>query len=269
MCPVAKATNAEALATHDWLRFLLRFDAAHPTHDCAGRPLRYTAPQRCGPDNAKEQPVPASINVSSVFKQALRSTQDPLYMVWVVTHRFQNDDGYGPVALVAEHPSGLTVEALGALRLPTQRVHFDRWPFEDQAVIVARGQHCMDTDRDCETEQVVMLTPDNALVQAEIHDQTGACVGMARIRTPLVSERSLPSGAIRRIEQHSSLGFDPRYLVLTEQGTVGETAPDAPSGPRQVVQSSELERFLHVHEDHLSSRQRPLWPQLLQLQAGR
>jgi len=252
----------------DWAALILDQQVfrgkVYAERDCAGKPIRWEPPPAtCAVKSPwLDQPEPVPLLTNSVFERKL---PDGRRLVWVITHRFDNGEGFGPIALTRTLDTGVEVESLGTLRLRTDRVSLELWQIAGQPVVVAGGETCLHRNdpATCRRAVNVLVYHDQALLSPPVSYRNGHCIDEPWTELKREEDLALDSGWNRHFEITSSVSHDQRYLVITEQVVVDDSDPDAPDVPPREVRRIDTQRFIHVIDGRLITRQHPLWPRIL------
>jgi hypothetical protein len=209
-----------------------------------------------------EDPVPQPLDERSVFERQLPGERR---LVWVVTHRFANGEGFGPVALARILPNGVEVEAIGEMRLRTERVNLELWKIEGNSVVVAGGEICTkpNDSASCHRAVSVLVAYNKALLHPVLSYRDGRCIDEPWVELKRQEDLPLETGWNRHFEIVSMVSHDQRYVVITEQVVVADSDPNAPDLPAREVRRIDTDRFIHVERGRLVTRQHPLWPRIL------
>jgi hypothetical protein len=268
VCFAKRAPGNRPVTPADWAKLIVQLEPSGGSfvgnRDCTGLPIHWTPPpSNCivkTPPLGTPQPVP--LTEESVVERMLPGDHR---LVWVMTHRFANGDGYGPVALVRIYPRGLAVEAIGPLRLRRERVGLELWRIGGREIMVAQGETCHDKKDagSCHRAANVLVLRKHAFLDPPITYPDGQCIDVPWIE--LVRQANLPieGGWNRHFEITSSLSHDERYFVITEQLRVEDSDPDQPDVPPRPFRKADTERFIHLEEGALHTRQHPMWPKAL------
>ena len=252
----------------EWLRALVRPKVVRgeliAEYDCTGAAIRWEPP----PDTCivksppLDPPAPQALGEQAVYERML---PDDRRLVWIVTHRFANGEGFGPVALVHILKNGLETEAIGDLRLRTERVDLQLWTIGQSKVLQAAGEMCTNKDdpASCHRAINVLVLSDKAFVHPAITYRDGRCIDAPWVEVKRKEDLPLQTGWNRHFEITSTVSHDTRYLVITEQVRVEESDPNAPDIPPREVRRIDTDRFIHVEGPRLLTRQHPLWPRIL------
>ncbi|MFL5348859.1 MAG: hypothetical protein ACJ8AT_29020 [Hyalangium sp.] len=274
MCVAPAAMSERVVPTpDDWFALLLHgFDrqqgvAPSPSVDCSGVPVVWQEPQveECrepGPE-AKPLPPPSRLTDEDLVLETVRAD---LRLVWVVTRRFSNGEGLGPVGLVERTPQGFVVRALGSLRAYPRQSRLRLEQAGDVTVLVAEGEVCTDEAPPVcrRMARVLPLRQGRFFAEAVASDSDGSCLGPAWF--PLSREQvlKLPSGLYRKIEFTSTLAVKPEGIVLDEQVVMSNLDPQQPTMPPLPYRRAQAQRVLSVKDARLVGTSPSLWVRLVQ-----
>jgi hypothetical protein len=264
----SKAEAARPLRGNDWIKLavkpVIERGIVYAKQDCTGREIRWQPPPASCIVKSPPllNPAPAPLNEESVFERMLPGERR---LVWVVTHRFTNGEGFGPVLLARILPTGLEAEAIGELRMRTERVQLELWTIQGNQVVVAGGETCVKPSdpSTCQRAQSVLVLYQKTLAHPVLTYQDGRCIDEPWVELKRQEDLPLDSGWSRHFEITSSVSHDQRYLVITEQVVVQDADPNAPDLPPREVRRIDTDRFIHVEGPRLITRQHPLWPRIL------
>src|SRR5262249_52660271 len=107
ICFAQRREPGRPVTPSEWLNLIVKAKEQNggicAQEDCTGWPIKFTpAPDNCvvkTPPLGTPQPVP--LTEESIVERMLPNDQR---LIWVITHRFDNGDGFGPVALVQVYP---------------------------------------------------------------------------------------------------------------------------------------------------------------------
>jgi hypothetical protein len=268
--PRDRAQYARPMRPHDWVKLLVQLELGQggvfALRDCTGRAIApyttSTRSQRC-PAEAGQAGADEALSQTPIARESIiqRSLGRGRYLLWLVSHHFANGDGFGPLALAQIVPTGVEVQALGSLRMRTQRVSLDLWNVRDESVLVASGENCngQGASERCRRAARLLVHRDANLLDSPLLDEAGRCVQESAIELGRRQEQTLASGLRRSYELTSALSHDARHLVIEERLVVQDIDPSAPMLPPREVQRIEANRFVRVQDGQLISRQHPLW----------
>jgi hypothetical protein len=256
-------TFAAPVRAHDWVSLLLRLELGHggvfARRDCLGRTIPVEPIASCSAAGPEGTPSSEPIAEESVLVRDLGGDR---HLIWIITHRFDSGEGYGPLALVHHARDALELEALGTLRMRTERVKLEYWAIKDDRVIVASGETCEETrgkEPGCKRSVSLRVQRGMSLVDLPLSDPDGRCLQPASFELAQKQERTLPSGLVRRFELSANVTHDARYVVIEERLLVRDTDPSAPLQPAREVQRIETNRFIQAASGRLVTRQHSLW----------
>jgi hypothetical protein len=267
LCFTPRHPNAanQPVRAHDWLSLMTRLELGRggvfATRDCLGRWINYAAlSNACGTTTyAQTEPRRMAVAEETVI---VRDLGDTSYLVWVITHRFEDGDGYGPLALARRDASGISVEALGVLRMHGERVKLERWNISKDAVISVSGERCSQVQggqRKCQRSTQLLLQHGQQLVAAAVVDPQNRCLEQGQFQLARTQEKPLGSGLVRSFELSADITHDARYVVVEERLLVRDVDTRSQSQPARVVQRVETRRLLQPYSGRLVTRQESLW----------
>ncbi|HYI02086.1 hypothetical protein [Hyalangium sp.] len=263
----------------DWFALLLHgFDreqgvAASPTVDCSGVPVVWQEPlqSECrepGPE-AQALPPPARLTAEDLVLETVRADER---LVWVVSRRFSNGEGLGPVGLVERTPRGFVVRALGSLRAYPRQARLRLEENENFKVLVAEGDVCTDDGPPVcrRMARVLPLRQGRFFAEAVSNSGDGGCLGPAWFPLSREEVLELPNGLHRKVEFTSTLSVKPEGVVLDEQVVMHNLDPREPSMPPLLYRRAQAQRVLEVKDARLVGTAPSLWVKLMEpeLQAG-
>lgn len=268
ICFSKRSEAGKPVTPGEWLRLIVKLRPGSQTmyadHDCTGSPIYFTSPPstclvRTPPIG---EPIAVPITEESIVERLLPNDER---LVWVMTHRFENGDGFGPVAHVRIYPHGLAVDSIGLLRLRRERVALELWKIGGQELLMAAGETCFNRKdpTTCHRAANVLVHQSHAFLDPPITYRDGRCIDVPWIELLREADMPLDSGWNRHFKITSSLSHDERYLVITEQVEVVDSDPNKPDIPARAVRSIDTERFIHLDNGRLYTRQHPLWPRVL------
>ena len=282
MCFIARdpATAIQPVRSQDWLRLLVKLelgrDAIVAVRDCTGRIIQERRDASCRQSEPNEAATPVAIRQASVVERTLDADHR---LLWVITHRFADGDGFGPLALAQRSSDGLDVLALGSLRMHTERVKLELWRVSGEAIVMASGESCRASSaasggenqpaanggefKDCRRAVRLFVHRKGALVEAPILDASGRCMQPSPFDLDSRAQQPLAAGLKRTFELTTAIGHDPRQIVIEEHLVVRDGDPNLPLAAAREVQRVEATRFVRVQAGRLYSQQRPLWSQVL------
>ncbi len=253
----------------DWMRLLLvgdsRHDGVFALTTCTGERIEHTPlPADCEvqtPDPGVAEPV--ALTEASVVERLL---PDNRRLIWIMTHRFPNGDGFGPIAAVVVGKRTAYVGSLGFLRLRPTRVDLSLWNIGPKSVLVGEGESCTDPKQVTTCRRAAnLLVYDKGRFHAPPIRRTdsGECIDAPWVEYKREADLTLENGWNRHMKIVATLGHDQRYVVITEQVEVADTDPEHPDIPPRDLRRIDTERFVHVEGPRFYTRQPPLWPRII------
>jgi len=262
---------------HEWLSLLVHLELGRggvfARQDCLGRVI-HPEPSRACTASPPERDTDLHLDAiaeESVFE---RDLGDSLHAVWIVTHRFEDREGFGPIALVRRTLDGLDVVALGTLRMHTERVTFEHWPLEQASLLVASSDSCgtelaaPEATRTplreqalaaCQRSAQLSMLRGDRLFEPGLFDAAGQCLEGARIPLQRHTVRSLPSGLARTFELTAELKHDAHQIVIEEHMLIRDVDPASVQQPTREVQRIDNHRFIQAQGGRLFAQQPSLW----------
>lgn len=279
LCEAQVTPRTRAYPTPDtWFSLLLHgFDekkgtAPRPSVDCSGAPVAWEEPVSDECREAGPQPLPLPPKEKLTEEDlVLETTRANQRLVWVITRRFSNGEGLGPVALVDTTVKGFIVRGLGSLRGMTQNARLRLEHVGDTDVLVAEGDACTDTQPQvCRRAARILPLRSGRFFSEAVSDSDNACLGAAWF--PLSREQvfELPSGLRRKFELTSTLTFGSDAITIQEQVAVSDSDPKQPAIPERLYRRAQNERKLKVENNVLVGSAPSLWARMVeqQLHAG-
>ena len=261
--------NPRPMRAGDWMRLLLvgtqRRDGIYAESTCTGERIEHVPlPRDCEvqtPDPGVAQPVPLTEN--SVVERLMPEGKR---LLWIMTHRFPNGDGFGPVAAVTIGKTKAEVQSIGLLRLRPTRVDLSLWNIGPKAVLVGEGESCSDPKQasTCRRAANVLVYDHGRFHAPPIRrTQSGECIDAPWVEYKREADLTLENGWNRHMAIAATVSHDERYVVITEQVEVKDTDPEHPDIPPRDVRKIDTERFIHVEGPRFYTRQPPLWPRII------
>jgi hypothetical protein len=279
LCEAEMTPQERSFPTPDtWFTLLLHgYDAKRgavprPPVDCSGAPVAWEEPAADECQEAGPQPTPLPPKERLTEEDlVLHTTKANNRLVWIITRRFSNGEGLGPVALVETTKKGFAVRAMGSLRAMTQNVLLRIEHVGSTDVLVAEGETCTDEEpRVCRRSARILPLRSGRFFSEAVSNSERACLGAAWF--PLSREQvfELPNGLRRKFELTSTLTFGADAITIQEQVAVSDSDPKQPSIPERLYRRAQNERKLKVEDKVLVGTAPSLWTRMveLQVQAG-
>ena len=277
MCQAELAPRERSFPTpHTWFALLLHgFDkergvAPRPPVDCSGAPVAWEEPAEDECREAGPQPMPLPPKERLTEEDlVLETTRANQRLVWVITRRFSNGEGLGPVALVETTPKGFTVRGLGSMRGMTENVRLRMEHVGSTDVLVAEGDACTQEEpRVCRRAARILPLRGGRFFAEAISGEDRSCLGAAWF--PLSREQvlELPNGWHRKFELTSTLTFGSDTIGIQEQVAVSDSDPKQPSIPERLFRRAQNDRKLKVEDNVLVGSAPSLWTRMVEQQVA-
>jgi hypothetical protein len=256
----------------DWMRLLLITEQNGPARIaqllCTDEAIEaQPLPSACEVQTSDPGvPEPVPLTEASVVERILPEQRR---LVWIMTHRFPNGDGFGPVAAVTLTDRKAVVGSLGMLRLRPERVDLNLWEIGRESVLMAAGESCAQAGNPSSCRRAAtLLAFDRGRFRAAPIQRTGTreCIDAPWVEYKREADLSLENGWNRHMRIVATVDHDQRYVVITEQVDVADTDPSHPDVPARDVRRIDTERFIHVERGQFLTRQSPLWPRIIPTQ---
>ncbi|ATB26790.1 hypothetical protein [Melittangium boletus] len=261
-----------------WFALLLHgFDekqgvAPRPSVDCSGAPVAWEEPAADECVEAGPQPMPLPPKERLTEEDlVLETIQANQRLAWIITRRFSNGEGLGPVAMVETTKRGFTVRALGSLRGMTQNARLRMEHVGNTDLLVAEGDACTQQEPVvCRRAARILPLRGGRFFSEAVSGADRTCLGAAWF--PLSQEQvlELPNGWRRKFELTSTLTFGADAITIQEQVAVSDSDPKQPSIPERLFRRAQNERKLKVEDNVLEGTVPSLWIRMVgqQLAAG-
>lgn len=253
----------------DWMQLILivqhQGNGVYAQSACTGERVTHAPlPATCEvqtPDPGVPEPVPLSED--SVIEHLLPEGRR---LVWIMSHRFPNGDGYGPIAAVTVFNDVAYVGSLGFLRLRPTRVDLDLWLIGTKVVLRGEGETCENSKNaaTCRRATNLMVYDKSRFHGVPMRrTNTSECIDAPWVERVREADLTLENGWNRHMKITASVTHDQRYVVITEHVDVQDTDPQHPDIPPRDVRRIDTERFVHVDGPYFFTRQSPLWPRII------
>ena len=261
------------LSSEDWINLVVRGyrEGQTSTQDCVGNPITWhETDDECDvhePDDERD-PEASELNEERVFVG--RSDSVMRRPVWVVTHEFEDGDGFGPVAMTERTAQGVAVRAMGTLRMPIERARLRLRETGGQHILVADGERCPDEDEDgeetpppaagggdeegeedseptCLRYARLMPVVGDRIMNPEIRTRDGErCLSPAQVYLSREETVGLENGWERTFRLAASMEFRAGAVILHEQVTIEDSDPRDPGRPARLFRTTDADRIIYV-----------------------
>jgi hypothetical protein len=259
---------------HTWFTLLLHgFDAERgavprPPVDCSGVPIAWQEPaeDECREPGPQPTPLPPKPRLTEE-DLVLETTHANQRLVWVITRRFSNGEGLGPVAVVETTKKGFAVKALGSLRAMAENARLRLEHVGGTDVLVAEGDTCTTEEpRECRRSARLLPLRRGRFFAEPISNEARACLGSSWFPLSRVQVYELPNGLHRKFELTSTLTFGDSSIIVQEQVAVSDSDPKQPSIPERLYRRAQAERKLKVEDNVLVGSEASLWTRIQEQQ---
>ncbi|HEY8430878.1 MAG TPA: hypothetical protein VIL20_21010, partial [Sandaracinaceae bacterium] len=284
--PIPDGGMMRNLRANEWASLVVRGfrEGQQSTQDCVGNPIEWrpTDPQ-CEVHEDENEPAPRPVEITEESVVVGRSDTVAVKPVWVITHRFEDGDGFGPVAVTERTPEGVAVRAIGTLRLPTERARLRLRETGGHRILVADGERCPRED-DEENGDPDSAPPANAgdggdgeqratclrtsrllpmvgdrLLNPEIRSPDGRCLGPAMVHLSREHVVGIANGWERVFRLAASMEYRGGSIVVHEQVTAEDRDPRDPGRPPRAFRTTDADRVIHIERGGLRSSGIPLF----------
>ncbi len=287
--PVPDGGMVRPLRNSEWASLVLGSyrDGQTTSQDCAGNALTWRPTDReCRVHEPEDEPAPRAVAVTDDSVIIGRSDSVAIKPVWIVTHRFEDGDGFGPVVITERTRDSVDVRAVGTLRLPTQRARLRLRETGGYRLLVADGERCPsegdEEERDpsaddappanagggggdeeeqpfcLRTSRVLPVVGDQVL-SPEVRTPEGECLGPAAIHLAREHVVGIANGWERVFRLAASTEFRGRAVIIHEQVTVHDRDPRDPGRPPRLFRTTDVDRVLMLERGGMRSRGVPLF----------
>lgn len=239
--------------------------------DCTGAPVEWHEPprERCTEPAPESEPLePRAFTDDDVV---VGRAPGNFRLVWVITQRFSDGEGVGPIALVEFVQRGVAVRAIGTLRARTGRARLRIETVGGERIVVAEGEHCSNPEdpATCRRAARLLAVRGNRLSGEHLMlDGTDACVGPAYFHLARDQWVDLPSGWRRHFELNTTLTFNTGVVGVHESMVVRDQDPRVPAVPPRLFRRVDADRRVLVSHAGLYTDQPSLWVRVMERAAS-
>lgn len=270
--PLPDGGMVRNLRSEEWADLVVRSyrEGQQSTQDCVGNNITWRATDRaCDVHEPDDEPAPTAVEITSESVIVGRSDSAMRRPVWVITHHFQDGDGFGPVVVTDRTEDGVAVRAMGTLRMPLERARLRLRTTGGQEIVVADGERCPPEDEESDED----ATPANAqqegepeeeptciryarlmpvvgdqIMQPELRDREGHCIGPAQVWLQREGTRALENGWERTFKLAASMEYRGGAVIIHEQVTAEDSDPRDPGRPARLFRTSDADRVIYLRE---------------------
>ena len=220
-----------------------------PLNDCTGTTVMMV-PDGCS-DRQNLRFTPTQLGPDDLVVTALSETER---LVWVITERLSDGQAQGPVAVAEIEPRGISVRAMGTLRVYPGNVTLRLERLSGATVLVADGQRCDDSGRSENCDRGIRIVPlvGDRFISTPLIDGHNSCVGSSLI--PVRTKSRVVTRGGTKYELEAAVTLTPNAVLVREQLALtrlppGHAAKDALS--ESFVTRQQLERQIVLRNGHL------------------
>ncbi|HJL14157.1 MAG TPA: hypothetical protein RMH99_00805 [Sandaracinaceae bacterium LLY-WYZ-13_1] len=290
--PVPDSGVVRNLDAEEWADLVVRgfSEGTTTSQNCVGDPIRWrpTDPS-CAVHEDEDEPAPEPQPVTEASVVVGRSDHSIGTMtkpVWVITHTFEDGDGFGPVAITERTAEGVAVRAIGSLRMPVDRARLRLRESGGQRVLVADGERCPPEDEDAEDQPTnlepgegeegedeeptciryarLMPVVGDRIMSPEIRSRSSnECLGPARVYLSREETVALENGWERTFELAASMEYRAGAVIVHEQVTATDRDPRDPGRPGRLFRTTDGDRVILLRRGGMVSEGAPLFERAL------
>lgn len=274
------------LRAEEWADLIVRSyrEGAESSEDCVGNSIQWRrTDDHCDIHDSEDEPPPVAVPLTEESVIVGRSSTVARKPVWIVTHHFENGDGFGPVVLSERSADGVSVRAIGTLRLPLQRARLRLRESGGQEFIIADGERCPEEDEDdggpdadadvadgeetgeeeseptCMRYARILPLVGDQLMTPEIRDDEGNCLGPAQVYLSRELTVGLENGWERTFRLAASMEYRGGGIVIHEQVIAEDQDPRDPGRPARLFRTTDSDRVVRLRRGGLRSSGIPLF----------
>lgn len=293
--PIPDGGMMRPLRNSEWASLVLRDyrDGQSTSQDCAGNGITWHPTDRqCQIHEMEDEPAPRAVPVTDESIVLGRADSVAIKPVWVITHRFEDGDGFGPVVITERTADRVAVRAMGTLRLPTQRARLRLRETDGQRLLVADGERCPPSEDEedgsgddarpanaqgggnaqaeeqepptCLRTSRLLAVVGDQLVNPEVRTPEGECLGPAAIHLSRERVIGIANGWERVFRLAASTELRGGSVIIHEQVTVTDRDPRDPGRPARLFRTTDADRVLQLERGGVRSRGIPLFERTIQ-----
>lgn len=281
--PIPDGGMMRPLRNEEWANLVVRNyrEGQSSTQDCVGNAIEWhpTDPE-CEVREDEDEPAPRAVPITEESVIVGRSDKVAIKPVWVITHRFENGDGFGPVAVTERTSEGVAVRAMGTLRLPVERARLRLRETGGHQILVADGERCPRNDSDerdgsdtagsasgsegeqprscLRTSQLMPMVGDR-LLNPEVRTPDGRCLGPATVHLQREHVVGIANGWERVFRLAASMEYRGGSIIVHEQVTAEDRDPRDPGRPPRLFRTTDADRVIRLERGGMRSTGIPLF----------
>lgn len=296
--PIPDGGMMRPLRANEWASLVVRSyrDGQQSSQDCVGNAIEWRATDReCDVHEPDDEQAPQPVEITEESIVVGRSDRISTKPVWVITHRFEDGDGFGPVAITERTPEGVAVRAIGTLRLPTERARLRLRETGGQQILVADGERCPPEEGEGDDDDPDSAPPANAgggeegedeqpptclrtsrllpmvgdrLLSPEVRTPDGHCLGPAVVHLSREHVVGIANGWERVFRLAASMEYRGGTVIVHEQVTAEDRDPRDPGRPPRSFRTTDADRVIHLERGGMRSRGIPLFERTIRAQGS-
>lgn len=259
--PVSADPSKREVRTEEWMTLLLRGQDRTCTGDkIEPKPL----PEKCAAVEDTSAPLPLKelgdddLVVNRVDKNRR--------LVWLITRRFANGEGVGPIALAELGKEGIAITAIGTLKALPDAAKLRLHPLGEGRkageVVTAEGGRCTKDSNDCDRSLVLLARRSTAFTTEHLESDRGECLGQAKIDLSKRKQTKLDNGWHREFELSAAPTYQRDGIVVHEVVTVRDFDPKNRDATIKEVRRAEGDRMVRWVDGLLVVSEIPLWERM-------
>lgn len=269
--PVPDGGMIRPLNNEQWATLIVRAynDGQTSSQDCIGNNIEWRPTDRqCDVHEAEDEPAPQAVPITEESVIVGRADSVAIKPVWVITHRFEDGDGFGPVVVTERTEEGVSVRAMGTLRLPMERARLRLRETGGKRILVADGERCPpegeeeegddaapanaggegeeEAEPTCLRTSRLMPMVGDRLLSPEVRTQDGQCLGPSAVHLQREHVAAIANGWERVFRLAASLEYVAGTVVVHEQVTVEDRDPRDPGRPARPFRTTDSDRVIYL-----------------------
>ena len=270
--PVPDGGMIRPLNAEQWAQLIVRaYNEGQPSsQDCIGNDIQWRPTDRqCQVHEDENEPPPRAVPITEESVVVGRADKVAIKPVWVITHRFEDGDGFGPVVVTERTEEGVSVRAMGTLRLPIERARLRLRETGGKRILVADGERCAPPEGEGEegddaapanaggqegeeaeptclrTSRLMPMVGDR-LLSPEVRTQDGQCLGPSAVHLQREHVAAIANGWERVFRLAASMEYVAGTVVVHEQVTVEDRDPRDPDRPARAFRTTDADRVIYL-----------------------
>lgn len=280
--PVPDGGFISNLSADEWADLAVRSynEGSTTSQNCVGDTVQWRrTDDACDVHEPRDEAPPNAVPVNEESVVVGRSDSAMVRPVWVITHTFEDGDGFGPVILTERDDQGVAVRAIGTVRMPVERARLRLRETGGRRVVVADGERCPEEDEaDADPQEDVddgeatderpptcmryaRLLPvvGDRLETAQVRTEDGHCLGPAQVWLSREQTVPLENGWERTFRLAASMEYRGGVVIIHEQVTAEDADPRDPGRPARQFRTTDADRVLFLERGGIRSQGLPLF----------